>query len=72
LAWVTKKRPNFFVWPFSSNGLFNLWAKYSEPKKQIAKILFPLYMHRISLSKLAKYMPFMSWLLLFIRLQMMI
>ena len=31
-----------FVWPFSSTCWLNLWAKYSEPKKQIICIFFPL------------------------------
>ena len=35
-----KKQPTKFVWLFSPKGLLNLWAKYSEPKKHIAKIFF--------------------------------
>ena len=32
--------PNFFG--FLSKGWLNLWARYSEPQKQIPKIFFPL------------------------------
>ena len=34
------KNGSTFVWPFSSKGRFNLWVKYSKPKKQIKKIFF--------------------------------
>jgi len=39
---VAKKRAEIFWGPFLSKGRLNLWAKYSEPKKQIAKKEFLL------------------------------
>ena len=37
----TKNGQIFFCY-YLSKGRLNLWAKYSEPKKQIAKIMSPL------------------------------
>ena len=38
-SWNPHQRSEF-CWPYSSKGRLNLWANYSEPKKQIAKIFF--------------------------------
>ena len=40
VTWVVKKSAKIFFRPFSLTGRLNLWAKYSEPKKQIKKTFF--------------------------------